>query len=135
MGPAGPPGAAGMDAGPDGDSGGICIIITVCTSRDSDEVNIARKFRDRYLDTETLGGYYAIAHIVVPILKRFAFLRKVIKRFLVDRLIDFAKANMHHNLEWCYEYRSSKYVTKYFLGLCSLVGMFVNCQKLIAQHR
>jgi len=125
----GSPGMAG------GDSSGLCIIITVCTDADSGMIDIARKFRDKHLDDMTLGGYYAIAKIVVPFLKRSELFRKITKRFLVNRLIDYAVVHLLVHPEWDYGYRTSKYVTKCFLGLCSLIGRFVNCPKLIAQHR
>jgi hypothetical protein len=94
-------------ASPPGKSG-LCIIITTCTSRDSEEVQIAREYRDKYLDTQTLRGYYVIAEVVVPLL-RFNILKKLTKRFLVDKLIRHAKGK--HNL-----------TTKIFLKLCNFFG-------------
>ena len=87
---------------------GPCIIVTICTSRDSEEVNIARDYRDKYLSIEQLRGYYIIAEKVVPYLK-YNIIKKLVKKFLVDKLISHAKDK--HNI-----------TTKLFLKLCEHFG-------------
>jgi len=111
---------------------GICIIVTTCTHRYSDEVNITREFRDKYLDRSSLGGYYAIANVVVPLLKKYKRFKLFTKKYLVDRLIDYAEKTMGHKNN--YKYKSSVYISKIFLGACKIIGKMVNTETLIAPH-
>jgi hypothetical protein len=48
---------------------GGCIIVTACHGPDSPEVDIARQYRDKYLDDDTLRGYYMLAELIVPFMK------------------------------------------------------------------
>lgn len=110
-----------------------CIIITACTSPTSYEVEIARMFRDDFLTDNTLGGYYALCEIVVPLIDRFKTIRKAVKRLLVDRFIDFAEVvyckKRKHNL------RYSEPVTMVFLAVCGIIGKFIDTEKWIKLHR
>ncbi len=71
-----------------------CIIVTACTSPDSDEVNITREYRDRFLDQDQLSGYYRLASIYVPQIRKRVWLKKATKRFLVDRLVAYGKVKL-----------------------------------------
>ena len=110
-----------------------CIIITACTSKNSPDVEISREFRDKYMSSYHLGGYYALAHKIVPLLRRSKFFRLLTKRFLVDRLVDYG--------EWILGYkpkirlRTSIIVTNGFLLLCAAIGMQINVQPYIEAHR
>lgn len=110
-----------------------CIIITTCTSKNSHDVEISREFRDKYMSKSSLGGYYAIASIVVPLLNKSKFLRLLTKRFLVDRLVDYG--------EWILGYkpkmrlRTSRIATEAFLSMCGGVGMHINVEPYIEAHR
>lgn len=95
--------------------GGSCIIISACTDPYSYEVNIAREYRDNYLSLQELVGYYALAEIVVPIMPK-----KLVKRYLVDRLVDYGEVALGYKPKL--RYRSSRYVKRGFLGLCSFIG-------------
>jgi len=44
---------------------GICILVTCCHGRDSEEVALARRYRDTYLDAVDLRGYYAVGEPMV----------------------------------------------------------------------
>jgi hypothetical protein len=68
-----------------------CIIVTACTDRDSYEVNITRQYRDKFLSQSSLRGYYCLAEKIVPILKRNDALRRTVKTWLVDRLVDYGE--------------------------------------------
>lgn len=94
---------------------GGCIIISACTHPNSYEVNIAREYRDRYMSLQELVGYYALAEKVVPIMPK-----KLVKRYLVDRLVDYGEVVLGYKKEL--RYRSSRYVKRGFLGLCSFIG-------------
>lgn len=95
--------------------GGGCIIISACTDPNSYEVNIAREYRDTYMNLYELAGYYSLAEIVVPIMPR-----KLIKRYLVDRLVDYGEVMFGYKKEM--KFYSSRYVKRGFLGLCSFIG-------------
>lgn len=99
---------------------GGCIIVTACTHRDSYEVGITREYRDRFLDAETLRGYYMLAEKVVPVMKKHGWTKRIIKRFLVDPLISYGE----HALDYT-DIRPSAYavmVKVFFLTLCRKVG-------------
>lgn len=95
-----------------------CIIITACTQDESDEVNIAREYRDKFLTQDQLRGYYVIAEKVVP-LCRFKAVKWLVKRFLVDNLITYGKYVLRCEAApgWL-----ARHVTESFLALCGKVG-------------
>ena len=109
-----------------------CIIITACTSPDSYEVNIAREYRDNILDKTTLGGYYALCNVTVPLIHKSRLFKRFVKRFLVDRMIDYFEValNYKNRTEWA----TSKPITKIFLSMCHLIGLRVNTKAWIALH-
>jgi hypothetical protein len=125
------------DAGTDSDADGICIIITACTDPHSYEVELTRCYR-KFLDPVTLGGYYAIAHKIAPIIKRNRKVRAFFKKFLVDRLVDYGEAflfRQNFRLSPKYKYKSSVAVATSFLWVCKIVGNFVDVKALIRAHR
>lgn len=105
-----------------------CIIVTACTSEDSHAVDITRRYRDKYLSKEQLRGYYIIAEKVVPYINRFSFVKWFVKRFLVDKLVEYGKYKVDCGL---YPSPSSILVTRTFLKLCQKMGekqaVFVRC--------
>jgi len=101
-----------------------CIIISACTSKDSYEVNIARQFRDKYMDEKTLTGYYALCVFVVPFIKRYPLVRRIVKKALVDRLVDYGEWRL--GIKPDMKYSTSGVAKKLFLGLCRHVGRGVN---------
>lgn len=111
---------AGIGGSVGGTIGGGCIIISSCTSPDSYEVNIAREFRDKYLDIQTLAGYYILCLHVVPYIKKHSLLKKLIKKVLVDRLVDYGEWRLHKKPKR--ELRTSWFVKNKFLGLCKYIG-------------
>jgi hypothetical protein len=68
-----------------------CIIVTTATHPDSEEVNITRAYRDKFLDKETLRGYYIIAEKVVPLMQKYRWFKKLVKKVLVDNLIEYGR--------------------------------------------
>ncbi len=109
-------------------SGKGCIIVTACTSADSEEVGIAREYRDRFLDAETLRGYYMIAERVVPAVERSKAMKRIVKRVLVDNLIAYGRHVLRNGPS---PGVVSEVVTRAFLGLCRACGKrrtaFVRC--------
>jgi hypothetical protein len=97
-----------------------CIIVTACTSSDSYEVNIAREYRDKYLDERTKSGYYKLASVVAPSIKKHSALKWIVKRVLVDRLIDFGECAM--NKKTLMKYKTSPLITHLFLAFCKWLG-------------
>ena len=100
-------------------SGG-CIIITACTDRHSPEVEIAREYRDKFMTPEELRGYYMLASVIVPILERNKTIRLMVKRWLVDRLVDYGKVVLGKRTTTILT--GSRLVSGLFLMLCRTVG-------------
>ncbi len=100
-----------------------CIIVTACTDRYSYEVEITRAYRDKFLDAEQLRGYYALAEMIVPLIKSNKTVRKNVKKWLVDRLVDYGeyKLGMKETKPLC----SSWLVSKVFLGMIKMIGMIL----------
>ena len=105
------------------DLGGGCIIVTACTDRNSPEVEITRKYRDRFLDADQLRGYYVLAERVVPLLERNETARKNVKKWLVDRLIDYGSHRL--DLKKKRPALMSYVVAKMFLATIKTIGMIV----------
>jgi hypothetical protein len=110
-----------------------CIIITACTSPTSYEVELARVFRDQWLDSLTLGGYYALCEIVVPFIDKYESIRKLAKKYLVDSFTDFAE--YFYFKKTGFDKKRSKPITLGFLKLCQTIGRFVDTKKWIDLHR
>ncbi len=103
---------------------GSCIIISSCTSSDSHEVQIAREYRDRYMDVETLTGYYLLCQWVVPRIRKYPLFKAMVKRMLVDRLVDFGEVDLGYKPKrgmW-----SSWMVTNSFLSVCRCLGVMAD---------
>ena len=101
-------------------AGGGCIIVSACTSRYSYETDITRQVRDQYLGPITLSGYYALGNIIVPWIKKSSMIKKIVKKCLVDRLIDYGECLLEYKAKP--KYQTSKIVTEIFLGLCYGIG-------------
>lgn len=112
--------------------GGGCIIISACTSSNSYEVEIAREYRDNILDRVTLGGYYALCNVTVPLIHKSKLFKRFIKRFLVDRMIDYFEVALNYKSRT--EFRTSELITKAFLNLCHLIGRNVDHKVWIFLH-
>lgn len=97
-----------------------CVIVTCCCGRDSEEVKVTRRFRDKFLNDTQLIGYYALANRVVPFLEKHAWARKLTKRLLVDRLVDYGRVMLGEQGKtrlW-----GSEFVSEWFLWLIEAVG-------------
>ena len=97
-----------------------CIIITACTYRNSYEVNISRIYRDFFIGPITLDGYYALANVITPLMHRFNSVKSILRRYLVDRLVDHAELVLFdkHNRR----YLSSRPIAQGFIYLCYAIG-------------
>jgi len=110
-----------------------CIIITACTHPNSYEVDVARVYRDFLLDAQTLSGYYALCCVVVPLIRKFNWFKRLMKNLLVNRLIDYG--------EWVIQITdkprlcTTKKIARGFLKVCSVVGKFVDKESWLAKHR
>jgi hypothetical protein len=100
-----------------------CIIISACTSPDSYEVKIARKYRDRYMSLAELTGYYALCPYVVLHIHKHPLVKRIVKKVLVDRLVDYGEWKLGMKAEM--KYRTSGAVKTMFLGLCRMIGWAV----------
>lgn len=103
-----------------GAAGASCIIVTACTNPYSYEVSITRKYRDKFLDSSTLRGYYMIAEIVVPLIKRYPLFKKLIKSCLVDKLVNYGECKLE--VKGSRLKLASAIVSISFLSICKIVG-------------
>lgn len=101
-----------------------CIIITACTNPHSYEVEVSRKYRDKFMNDESLTGYYFMAGYIGPYLDTHARPRKLVKKYLVDRLVDYGAEAL--GLKPRRTFCTSWAVTKAFLLLCRIVGKFAH---------
>jgi hypothetical protein len=86
-------------------------------------VEIARKFRNKYLSYAQLRGYYLLADKIVPILERNETVRINVKKWLVDRLIEYGKYRLGI---YAKASLSSIIVSKIFLATIKTIGVFVH---------
>lgn len=112
--------AGALFGGIAGGTKNACIIVTTCTDPDSHEVNIARAYRDKFLDDEEKRGYYMLAEKIVPRLKEDSAYKKYIKETLVDKLIDYGEVTLGEKDS--YEYEDSIEVTEKFIEMCKRLG-------------
>lgn len=103
--------------------GGGCIIISACTDPNSYEVNIARQYRDRYMDIPSLRGYYSLAAVLVPLIHRSERVRRITKSLLVDRLVDYGEVCL--GMKERTQRIGSRFVSKAFLSVCRTVGLIM----------
>ncbi len=99
-----------------------CIIVTACTDRNSYEVEVTRQYRDKFLTGTQLRGYYCLAEKLVPTIENNTTVRTLVKKHLVDRLVDYGemKLGLKDNCKL-----SSKVVSNLFLGLIKTVGFLI----------
>jgi len=97
-----------------------CIIVSACTDPDSYEVNIAREYRDKFMDKSMLRGYYRIAETIVAYIKKYWIIRMLTKEILVNRLVKYG--------EYKLKYTQKKpnlmdiIITRGFLNYCRYIG-------------
>jgi len=115
--------AGGIVGGMAGSAFG-CIIISSCTSPDSYEVNIAREYRDKFMNFETLTGYYSLCIYIVPLIQKYPRFKRIVKKVLVDRLVDYGECCLGYKEKR--KYLTSGLIKGSFLGLCRIIGKGVN---------
>ena len=100
-----------------------CIIVTACTDPYSYEVNVARAYRDHYMDVFDLRGYYWIANHLTKHIDNCYIIKKNVKKYLVDKLVDYGewRLGMKENKPK----RISTIVTKVFLATCRFIGKLI----------
>jgi len=98
---------------------GNCIIISACTSPYSYEVQVAREYRDQFMDEQMLFGYYFLCELIVPAIRRFSVVKTAFKKFLVEPLVDFGEWRLGKkgNCPWL-----SCFISNSFLGFCLGLG-------------
>jgi len=97
-----------------------CIIISACTNPNSYEVSIARKYRDRFMTLRELTGYYALCPYIAPLIHRSPYFKRIVKRILVDRLVDYGEWIL--GMKQKTKFKTSGVVKTLFLGLCRVIG-------------
>lgn len=101
-----------------------CIIVTACCGADSEEVNITREYRDKFMTGEHKKGYYYIADSIVPIMESSPEFKAVVKEKLVDSLIRYGKWKLGYTREHPSELDCA--VTKNFLNYCRDIGSTIH---------
>lgn len=96
-----------------------CIIVTACTHANSEEVNVTREYREKFLTPVDLRGYYLIGEMVVPWIKRFPAVKWIVKRILVDSLISYGRYKLYGKKK---PGILPTMITKGFLTLCRTIG-------------
>ena len=74
--------------------GGICIIHEAAYGRESREVAIARRFRDRHMSTPALRAYYALYGPIAKRMREDEPYRAMMRDQLVNRLVRYGAAVM-----------------------------------------
>lgn len=100
-----------------------CIIVTCCHGRHSEQVLIAREYRDRFMSARQIRGYYLLADKLVPLMTRKPKLKNAVRRYLVNRLIPYGRWATGRTTTL--PSMTSYVVTMTFLGLCSGIGIYV----------
>lgn len=100
-----------------------CIIVTCCHGSQSEQVKIAREYRDRFMSDRQIRGYYVLADKLVPLMTREPKLKNAVRRYLVNRLIPYGRWAMGRTTTQ--PSMASYIVTKAFLGLCGAIGIYV----------
>jgi len=108
-------------------SGGGCIIVTACHGKDSEEVNITREYRDKFLDKDTRRGYYMLAEQLVPKMETNEEYKKYIKENFVNHFIEVGKHRLGKVDEDISE--ESIKITDGFLNACKIIGKSVDSFK------
>jgi len=103
-----------------GIAGSRCIIVTACTDRYSYEVEVARAFRDNHMSAVQLLGYYRLADRLVPWIERSERVKKIVKKGLVDQLVDYGEWYMGYKPDR--RHAASRVITLGFLKLCTRMG-------------
>lgn len=99
---------------------GGCIIVTACTNPDSREVKICREFKDRFMDKDSVRGYYMFAEQIVPIIKNNDELKNTVKKHFVDKLTDYAEIALGYKTD--FKYKDSAEISLKFMNLCRNLG-------------
>jgi hypothetical protein len=111
----------------------VCIIISACSGPESYEVEISRRYRDRYMTNFELIGYYTIAPTVAGLIHRHRPIKRFVKTQLVDRMVDYGEWVLHLKPAMDHPVLS-KFVTKSFLSLCRTVGKYQAERREVAYH-
>jgi hypothetical protein len=101
-----------------------CVIVSACTDPEHPElvyeVDIARLYRDAFMDTDQLRGYYAIAEAAVPCIDAYRSVKWAVKKLLVDPLVEYGETELGLTTGKPSWY--AKFISKAFLGLCKSIG-------------
>ncbi len=76
-----------------------CIIISAAYGVDTDEVNIAREYRDKHFTKEILRGYYVYSQPIVELMEKYPEVKEYYKINLAEPLIRYAKFKLGYTLE------------------------------------
>lgn len=101
---------------------GACMIVSACMGRESYDVDIARAYRNRFVDRVTLRGYYMIAEWIVPWMECSPGLKRLVRCGLVKPLIDYALWKLSHDPDISEPHFYTRSVSRWFMRLCRRMG-------------
>jgi len=112
---------AAMPGSTGGEIGTGCIIVTACHGPDSEEVEIARKYRDLFMNTKSLRGYYIFSEQAVDQMQRDPNYKEFIEKELVAPLIAFGRFELKEGPDPGPEVCG---IARTFLDMCFFLGHY-----------
>lgn len=100
----------------------VCIIVTAATSRDSEEVEVTRVFRDNKMTDAEIRGYYILAEPIAARMGKDEEYRQAIKKSLVDPLVKYGRFVVGMPLNAEAPDHAETRVAQVFLAMCSILG-------------
>jgi hypothetical protein len=105
-----------------GIGGGLCAIVTACHGADSDEVRVARAYRDSKMSKATQRGYYILATAIAPRMEADPQYKALIRDTLVAPLIRYGRFVLGMPGNAPEPSPQDVTITHRFLDLCQALG-------------
>ena len=92
-------GVDGGIGGPGGgaDGGGCCFIILEARYGDGTMDNVVRKYRDQMMTDKNRRGYYKLAEVFVPLMRKSAVFKFIVQKTFADPLVSYGKWHFKEN--------------------------------------
>jgi hypothetical protein len=102
-----------------GRSGGmqICCFIFM-EAYDGQLLNVVRKYRDEHVTVRSRRGYYRMADVIIPLMRKSVIFKKVVKFFMTDPMVSYGEWYYGEN-RWGVVYAP---ITKFWLKVFDMLG-------------
>jgi hypothetical protein len=80
-----------------GSSGGCCFIFLEARYGDGTMDNVVRRFRDEHMTERNKRGYYKLAEILVPLMRKSKAVKFLVRVFMTDPMVCYGKYHYHQN--------------------------------------